>query len=151
MAGVGPVVAQAEGSWYRRPMDQTPFELPPAQQGLRTTLSCETGQPLPGLVDEAWAGLQEQGHSGHDHGTGEADQPPPVASPQEAPKPIGEIFEEASRESPDEALARLRTDLAAQVEHSVYGGPKRSPCGLSSPRRSLGSLSSGAARPDMSR
>jgi hypothetical protein len=49
----------------------------------------------------------------------------PTASPQEAPKPIWEIFEEASRDIPDEVLARLPTDLAAQVDHYVYGLPKR--------------------------
>ena len=50
-------------------------------------------------------------------------QPPQLC--RRKPKPIWEIFEEASRDIPDEVLARLPTDLAAQVDHYVYGLPKR--------------------------
>ncbi len=45
--------------------------------------------------------------------------------PQEGRKPIWEQFAEAFDEVPDEELARLPTDLAAQVDHYVYGLPKR--------------------------
>ena len=48
----------------------------------------------------------------------------PNGSP-ETPKPIWELFEEASLTIPDEELDRLPTDLAAQVDHYVYGLPKR--------------------------
>jgi hypothetical protein len=107
-------------------MEQTPFELTPKQKGILAALSRETGKPIPALLDEALETLQEHAHSGHDHGTGDSHEPPPsVASPQETPKPIWEIFEEASRDIPDEVLARLPTDLAAQVDHYVYGLPKR--------------------------
>ena len=56
---------------------------------------------------------------------GDPETPAPTATPQEASKPIWEIFEEASRDIPDEVLVRLPTDLAAQVDHYVYGLPKR--------------------------
>jgi hypothetical protein len=107
-------------------MEQIPFELTPQQKGILAALSRETGKPIPALLDEALETLQEHARSGHDHGTGKSHEPPPsVAAPQEAPKPIWEIFEEASRDIPDEVLARLPTDLAAQVDHYVYGLPKR--------------------------
>ena len=71
--------------------------------------------------------LQEQERLGHaKHETdGNREVIAPSAPPQEAAKPIWEIFEEASRDIPDEVLARLPTDLAAQVDHYVYGLPKR--------------------------
>lgn len=109
-------------------MEPTSFELTPKQKGILATLSRETGKPISTLLDEALEVLQEHEHSSHDHGTGTTGGPKmtaPTASPQEAPKPIWEIFEEASRDIPDEVLARLPTDLAAQVDHYVYGLPKR--------------------------
>lgn len=107
-------------------MEQTPFELTPEQKGILATLSHETGKPISVLLDEALEVLQEHARSGHDHGTiGNHETTAPVTSSQEAPKPIWEIFEEASRNIPDEELARLPTDLAAQVDHYVYGLPKR--------------------------
>jgi len=107
-------------------MEQTPFELTPKQKGILATLARETGKPIPALLDEALEVLQEHERAGHDHSTGhDHGLPPPVASPQEAPKPIWELFEEASRNIPEEELARLPTDLAAQVDHYIYGTPKR--------------------------
>jgi hypothetical protein len=107
-------------------MEQTSFALTPKQQGILATLSRETGKPISALLDEALEVLQEHERSSHDHGTtGGHETPAPVASPQEASKPIWEIFEEASRDIPDEVLARLPPDLAAQVDHYVYGVPKR--------------------------
>jgi hypothetical protein len=107
-------------------MEQIPFELTPQQKGILAALSRETGKPIPALLDEALETLQEHVRSGHDHGTDESHEPPPsVAAPQDTPKPIWEIFEEASRDIPDDVLARLPTDLAAQVDHYVYGLPKR--------------------------
>ena len=46
--------------------------------------------------------------------------------PPKARKPIWELFEEASRKIPDEELDRLPTDLAAQVDHYIYGHSKQS-------------------------
>ncbi len=108
-------------------MEQTPFELTPEQKGLLATLSRETGKPIPALLDEALDALQEHERPGHAKGetNGNREATDPAASSQEASKPIWEIFEEASRDIPDEELARLPTDLAAQVDHYVYGLPKR--------------------------
>jgi hypothetical protein len=64
-------------------------------------------------------------HAPHKHQEAPADTPPPPA----ARPPIWERFEEASRSIPDEELDRLPTDLAAQVDHyiygTIYGTPKR--------------------------
>jgi len=107
-------------------MEQTPFELTPEQQGMLASLSRETGKPIPTLIAKALEELQEHERSGHDCDTTDGHETPaPVVPPQEAPKTIWEIFEEASRNIPDEELARLPTDLAAQVDHYVYGLPKR--------------------------
>ena len=107
-------------------MEQTSFELTPKQKGILATLSRETGKPVPALLDEALDVLQEQERSAMTTARPAVTRrPAPTASPQEAPKPIWEIFEEASRDIPDEVLARLPTDLAAQVDHYVYGLPKR--------------------------
>jgi hypothetical protein len=99
-------------------MEHTSFELTPEQQGRLATLSRETGKPVAALLDEALAVLQEREHAGHE-------VPAPVPRPPATPKPIWEIFEEASHAIPEEELARLPTDLAAQVDHYVYGLPKR--------------------------
>jgi hypothetical protein len=107
-------------------MEQIPFELTPEQKGILATLSRATGKPIPALLAEALEVLQEHERASHDNGTTGNQQPPAsVTSSQESPKPIWEIFEEASRNIPDEELARLPTDLAAQVDHYVYGLPKR--------------------------
>src|SRR4030095_17264428 len=96
----------------------------PNQKAFRPPLHGEPGKPISALLDEALEVLQEHERSSHDHGTGTTGghkMTAPTASPQEAPKPIWEIFEEASRDIPDEVLARLPTDLAAQVDHYFYG------------------------------
>ena len=78
------------------------------------------------LVEEALRLLQEHeaeeehGTNGETHREGEAE---PVAQAQS--KPIWEVAEELFGEIPDEELARLPTDGAAQVDHYVYGLPKR--------------------------
>lgn len=96
-------------------MEQTSFELTSTQKSLLATLARETGKPISVLVDEALEVLQAREHGQH-----EAPAPPVVT-----PKPIWEIFEEASQAIPEEELARLPTDLAAQVDHYIYGLPKR--------------------------
>lgn len=107
-------------------MEQTPFDLTPEQKGLLVMLSRETGKPIPALLAEALAVLQEQERAGPERGTRDVHElPPPVVASPEAPKPIWEIFEEASRNIPEEELAHLPTDLAAQVDHYISGVPKR--------------------------
>jgi hypothetical protein len=50
---------------------------------------------------------------------------PPAARLEGTHMPIWERFIEASREIPDEELDRLPADLATQVDHYLYGTPKR--------------------------
>ena len=102
-------------------MEQTSFELTPEQKGILATLSRETGKPVPALLDEALEALQE--HERRAHADHTASTTPPPQS--EGPKPIWEQFAEAFDDVPEEELARLPTDLAAQVDHYVYGLPKR--------------------------
>jgi hypothetical protein len=108
-------------------MEPKPFELTPEQKGMLASLLSETGQPVSMLlpaIAKALEELQEREHI--DHADDESNGHEPNApAPKEASKPIWEIFEEASRDIPDEVLARLPTDLAAQVDHYVYGLPKR--------------------------
>ena len=97
-------------------MEQTRIELTPEQTGLLATLSRETGKSIPALLAEALEALQERAHSRH-----EAPAPPsPIA-----PKPIWEHFADAFKDVPEEELARLPIDGAAQHDHYIYGWPKR--------------------------
>ena len=99
-------------------MTSTPFELTPEQKSLLATLSRETGKSIPALLAEALDVLQEHERSGQ--------KITPASPPaQEPPKPIWEQFAEAFDGVPEEEIARLPTDLAAQVDHYVYGLPKR--------------------------
>ncbi len=108
-------------------MEPTPFELTPEQKGMLAALLSETGRPasmlIPAIV-KALEELQEREHvaSAGDESNGHETNAP---APKEGSKPIWEIFEEASLDIPDEVLAHLPTDLAAQVDHYVYGLPKR--------------------------
>jgi hypothetical protein len=99
-------------------MEQTPFELTPEQKGMLATLSRATGKPIPALLAEALEVLQERAHPGHEVTT-------TVPPPQETSKPIWEQFAEAFHDVPEEDIARIPTDLASQVDHYVYGLPKR--------------------------
>ena len=108
-------------------MEPTPFELTPEQKGMLASLSHETGKPLPALlaaIAAALEELQERERLQHDD-TSNGHEIPASTEAQESGKPIWELFEEASRRIPDEELERLPTDLAAQVDHYVYGLPKR--------------------------
>jgi hypothetical protein len=102
-------------------MEPIPFEFTPEQKGLLESLSCETGKPVAALIAEALEALQE--HVRHTHGNGSDEEQP--ALPLNTQKPVWELLEEASCKIPDEELDRLPTDLAAQVDHYLYGTPKR--------------------------
>jgi len=105
-------------------MEQTPFELTPEQKGVLATLSRETGKPVPALLDEALEVLQEHERLAHDPGM--SNGPETVApAAAETMKPFWKKAIEASRRIPDEELDRLPSDLAAQVDHYIYGTPKR--------------------------
>ena len=102
-------------------MEQTPFELTPAQKGLLATLSRETGKPIPALLAEALDGLQEHIRA---HG---AQAPSPTPSPAPTMKPLWEVAADLLKDVPQEVLDRLPTDGAAQHDHYIYGTPKRVP------------------------
>ena len=102
-------------------MEQTPFELTPAQKGLLATLSRETGKPIPALLAEALDGLQEHIRA---HG---AQAPSPTPSPAPTRKPLREVAADLLKDVPQEVLDRLPTDGAAQHDHYIYGTPKRVP------------------------
>ena len=107
-------------------MESTPFELTPAQKDLLTSLARETGKAIPALLDEALAGLQahvrQSRVNGAPHGS---DEDHAALQPHEAQKPIWEQICDAFANVPDDELASLPEDGAAQVDHYVYGLPKR--------------------------
>jgi hypothetical protein len=96
-------------------METTPFDLTPKQKNLLAALAQETGQPIPALLDAALEALQERQRLDH------------ASEPQTVDKPIWEIADELFGAIPDEELARLPVDGAAQHDHYLYGLPKRSP------------------------
>ena len=106
-------------------MEPTPFEFTPAQKGLLESLSRETGQPVSALIDKALEGLQEDVRHAQTPTTQTAATKSTLCRRRTVRKPIWEQFIEASAEIPDEELDRLPTDLAAQVDHYIYGTPKR--------------------------
>src|SRR5262249_6690627 len=110
-------------------MESTPFELTPEQKGMLASLCREAGQPLSTLlaaIADVLEEVQEKERREREHGTsnGHESAAPALEAP-ETPKPIWELFEEASRTIPDEELDRLPTDGAAQHDHYIYGTPKR--------------------------
>ena len=95
-------------------MEQTPFELTPEQKGMLATLSRATGKPIPALLAEALAVLQEREHVSH-----EAPAPPATS------KHIWEIAEELFGDIPEEDLAPV--DGAARHDYYIrHGWPKSS-------------------------
>jgi hypothetical protein len=110
-------------------METNPFHLTPEQKNLLIALAQETGKLIPVLIAEALDALQEHVHApqvqrpGHDgHGTQAA--PVPVAPPRK--KHVREVAAELVAEIPEEDLACLPIDGAAQHDHYIYGTPKRS-------------------------
>src|SRR5262249_41435570 len=119
-------VAKAGFSWYSKRMEETPFELTPEQKGMLATLSRETGKPIPALLAEALEELQEHVHRDRDrNGDTAAPQEAHEGLPGEPHKPFWQKVLEASERIPEDELQRVPTDLAAQVDHYIYGTPKR--------------------------
>ncbi len=106
-------------------METTPFDLTPEQKGLLQSLSQETGKPISALIAEALKGLERQVRpnsvNGED-GRGVDEDTVPSTHPE---KHIWDIADELLAEVPEEELNRLPPDGAAQVDHYVYGLPKR--------------------------
>jgi hypothetical protein len=117
-------LAAPEFPWYGVIMEPTPFDLTPEQKGILSSLSRETGKPIPVLLAKALEALQERERSDptHDESNGHETA---ASVPEATCKPIWELFAEAFKDVPEEELERLPTDLAAQVDHYVYGLPKR--------------------------
>ena len=53
-------------------------------------------------------------------------QPSQTANTATAEKPIWEVMDELRKSVPPEELAKLPRDGAAQLDHYIYGSPKRS-------------------------
>ena len=105
-------------------METTPFAFTPEQKGLLESLSRETGKPIPALIEQALEDLQEHEHAGQAPSkTNGHETAAPTAA--ETTKPFWQKALEASERIPDEELERLPADLAAQVDHYIYGTPKR--------------------------
>jgi hypothetical protein len=112
--------------WYDEPMETTPFDLTPEQKGMLASLSRETGKPIPALIAEALKELETHERAGHPNGERHAGKTSPAdARPRGASLPFWQRFLEVSRRIPDEELDQLPPDLAAQVDHYIYGTPKR--------------------------
>jgi len=102
-------------------MEQTPFELTPEQKDLLIALAEETGKPIPVLLTEALAGLQDQVQTRN----GDPTTPP---TDHEAPpryKHLWEIAADLLHGVPDDDFAQLPVDGAEQHDHYIYGTPKR--------------------------
>lgn len=111
-------------------MDATHIALTPEQKSLLVSLSQETGKSPTALLEEALEGLQEYLRFSHvrvePHSSdSEKTKPLPAQVSTKPEKPIWEKFIEAGQEIPDAELDHLPTDLAAQVDHYLYGTPKR--------------------------
>ena len=105
-------------------MEPTQFDLTPEQKGMLSSLSRETGKSIPALIAKALEELQEHERLTHEHGMSNEHEPvEPVTA--ETPKLFWQKAIEASQRIPDEELERLPADLAAQVDHYIYGTPKR--------------------------
>src|SRR5207237_1081679 len=110
-------------------MDAHAFDLTPAQKDLLIALAAATGKPIPALLAEALAGLQDQvqvhprapapAHNGH---------PTPPPTDHAAPprhKHLGDIAADLLHDVPDDDFAQLPVDGAEQHDHYIYGTPKR--------------------------
>ena len=80
-----------------------------------------TGRDVGALVCEAI----EQRLAREEQLPGAPETAPGNGGAEETDKPVWELFEDASREIPDEELDRLPTDGSLQHDHYIYGIPKR--------------------------
>ncbi len=109
-------------------METNSFDLTPEQKGLLVALAQETGKSIPALIAEALDELQEHIHTEQvqPHGSGEhGNHASPVPALPSKKKHIWEVAAELVAEIPEEDLARLPVDGAAQHDRYIYGTPKR--------------------------
>jgi hypothetical protein len=100
-------------------METNKIELTPEQMGMLASLAQETGEPVDALLDKALSEFQARLHTRRANGIKDSDLP------KEAPKPIWEKIRDGFATVPEEEMAALPTDGAAQVDHYAYGLPKR--------------------------
>jgi predicted transcriptional regulator len=80
-----------------------------------------TGRDVGTLVCEAI----EQHLAREEQPAGTPDTAHGGGGPEETAKPVWELFEDASRDIPDEELDRLPMDGSLQHDHYIYGTSKR--------------------------
>jgi hypothetical protein len=89
-------------------------ELAPELEARLQSEASQTGLSLPEYLRRLIESTTENGHA--------AEQP---AEPAQSRNTIDEIFDNAIRNIPREELLKIPTDLADQVDHYVYGTPKK--------------------------
>jgi hypothetical protein len=100
------------------------IEFTPEQKGILASVAEETGEPVSALIDEMFETWQERRRTGqvngssHEKGEGQSEE--------SAHKPIWAKIQEAFDRVPEEEMAELPTDGAANVDYYAYGLPKRS-------------------------
>ena len=106
-------------------METPPFDLTTEQKDLLQSLSQETGKPICDLIAEALATLERRLRPSPVKGTSGHGDEKDAAPSTHLDKHIWEIADELLAEVPQEDLDDLPTDGAAQVDHYIYGLPKR--------------------------
>ena len=110
-------------------MDANAFDLTPEQKNLLVALAAETGKPIPALLAEALAGLQDQVQARPcaPAPVRNGDPPTPPMDHEAPPrhKPLGDIAADLLHDVPDDDFAQLPVDGAEQHDHYIYGTPKR--------------------------
>ena len=104
-------------------MDITPFALTPEHKGRLASLLNETGQPAAMLIPVIVKALEELQRRSVSGGTPDREAHVHASAPPRK-KSFGHIAEELFGDLPDEKLARLPVDGAAQHDHYIYGLPK---------------------------
>jgi len=106
-------------------METTPFDLTPEQKGMLASLSRETGRPIPALLAAALESLQEHVHAEQAQHPGNGEHGNTAAALPPKKKHIWEVAAALLADIPEEHLAQLPVDGAAQHDHYIYGTPKR--------------------------
>jgi len=105
-------------------MDITPFDLTPEHKGRLASLLNETGQPAAMLIPAIVKALEELQRRSVSGGTPDREEQVRGSAPPRK-KSFGHIAEKFFGDLPEDELARLPVDDAAQHDHYLYGLPKR--------------------------
>ncbi|ETW95527.1 MAG: hypothetical protein ETSY1_30250 [Candidatus Entotheonella factor] len=116
-------------------METSHIELTPEQKDVLASLAQETGETASSLIDKVLDELQERLRATRMHER-EAAEPSPAANVQRTASEVKEevnknapsvldIFRETWKAIPEEELAAMPEDGAEQVDHYIYGTPKR--------------------------